>query len=100
MRWCRCRCIGEGWARRFNQSAALAKVISQASGISVLGNALKRVKPTVQQVGLTASERALNVQGAFAVPDRSSVAGRTLILIDDVLTSGATIDACARALNR
>ena len=88
------------WARRFNQSAALAKVISQASGIPVLGNALKRVKPTVQQVGLTASERALNVQGAFAVPDRSSVAGRTLILIDDVLTSGATIDACARALNR
>src|SRR5215472_13842895 len=67
---------------------------------AVLGGALKRVKPTAQQVGLTASERALNVQGAFKVVDRSRVAGRRLVLIDDVLTSGATIDACARALNR
>ena len=88
------------WARRFNQSAALAKIVSQASGVPVVGDALKRVKPTLQQVGLTASERALNVQGAFAVADRSRVAGRRLILIDDVLTSGANIDACARALNR
>src|SRR5216683_717205 len=88
------------WARRFNQSAALAKIVSQASGVAVVGDALKRVKPTLQQVGLTASERALNVQGAFAVADRSRVAGGRLILIDDVLTSGATIDACARALNR
>ena len=88
------------WARRFNQSAALAKIVSQASGVPVVGDALKRVKATLQQVGLTASERALNVQGAFAVADRSRVAGRRLILIDDVLTSGATIDACARALNR
>ena len=88
------------WARRFNQSAALAKIVSQASGVPVVGDALKRVKPTLQQVGLTASERALNVQGAFAVAERSRVAGRRLILIDDVLTSGATIDACARALNR
>ena len=88
------------WARRFNQSAALAKIVSQASGVPVAGDALKRVKATLQQVGLTASERALNVQGSFAVADRSRVAGRRLILIDDVLTSGATIDACARALNR
>jgi predicted amidophosphoribosyltransferase len=53
-------------------------------------------------VGLTASERALNVQGAFRVraEARGEVAGRRLVLIDDVLTSGATIDACARALLR
>ena len=88
------------WARRFNQSAALAKIVSRASGIAVADGALQRVKATAQQVGLTASERALNVQGAFAVPDRSRIAGRRLILVDDVLTSGATIDACARALNR
>ena len=88
------------WARRFNQSAALANIVSQASGVPVVDDALKRVKATLQQVGLSASERAINVQGAFAVVDRSRIAGRRLILIDDVLTSGATIDACARALNR
>jgi ComF family protein len=88
------------WARRFNQSAALAEIVSRETGVPVLGDALKRVKPTLQQVGLTASERALNVQGAFKVADRSRVAGRRLVVIDDVLTSGATIDACARARPR
>jgi ComF family protein len=90
------------WARRFNQSAALAEVVSQASGIPVARDALKRRKSTPQQVGLSVSERALNVQGAFAVParGRAEVVGRRLILIDDVLTSGATVDACSRALLR
>jgi ComF family protein len=90
------------WARRFNQSAALAAVISAASGIKVAHAALARVRPTAQQVGLSRSERALNVQGAFRVPERSGplVAGRRLIVVDDVLTSGATLDACARALLR
>jgi predicted amidophosphoribosyltransferase len=63
---------------------------------------LQRVKSTAQQVGLSRSERARNVQGAFTVPAaaRPSVAGRRLVLIDDVLTSGATVDACARILLR
>ncbi len=90
------------WARRFNQSSALATVISQLSGVPIAHAALRRVKSTVQQVGLTASERAINVQGAFRVPEsaRAEVFGRRLIVVDDVLTSGATIDACARALLR
>jgi len=90
------------WARRFNQSAALAAAISAESGVSVVGSALKRVKPTAQQVGLTRPERALNVQGAFRVPEdgKAAVAGRRLVLVDDVLTSGATVDGCARALLR
>jgi predicted amidophosphoribosyltransferase len=61
------------WARRFNQSAALAKIVSQASGVPVAGDALKRVKPTLQQVGLSASERALRPfarRRAAADPDR------------------------------
>ena len=64
--------------------------------------ALKRVKATAQQVGLSQAERAQNVQGAFRVPTerKAEVAGRRLVLIDDVLTSGATSDACARALLR
>lgn len=90
------------WARRFNQSAALAGAISQACGVSVEQGALKRVRHTPQQVGRSKADRADNVQGAFAVPDeqRIAVSGRRLILIDDVLTSGATVDACARALLR
>ncbi len=87
------------WARRFNQSAILAAAISAESGVPIAAGALKRVKPTAQQVGLSRSERAANVQGAFRVPEgRGAVAGRSLALVDDVLTSGATVDGCARAL--
>ena len=90
------------WSRRFNQSAALAGAISKAAGVPVLHDALKRVRATPQQVGLSKTERADNVQGAFKVPPghKAEVAGRRLVLIDDVLTSGATVDTCARALLR
>jgi ComF family protein len=90
------------WARRFNQSALLAELIAADSRRVVAHGALKRVKATPQQVGLGKSERAQNVQGAFRVPPegKAEVAGRKLLLVDDVLTSGATVDACARALLR
>lgn len=88
------------WARRFNQSAALAKAISEINGVPVLHEALLRVRATPQQVGLSKNQRAENMQGVFRVPDKAAVAGRRLVLIDDVLTSGATVDACARALLR
>jgi len=90
------------WHRRYNQSGALARVIEHASGVKLRGELLQRVRPTEQQVGLSRPQRASNVQGAFKVPaDRQpEIAGRRVILIDDVLTSGATADACARALLR
>ena len=88
------------WSRRFNQSAALAGAISKICGVPLLHDALKRVRATAQQVGLSKTERADNVQGAFRVPDKSQTAGRRLVLIDDVLTSGATADTCAKALLR
>ncbi|MGB6911724.1 MAG: ComF family protein, partial [Pseudolabrys sp.] len=84
------------WARRFNQSAALAGAISAVCGVPVAHNGLKRVSATPQQVGRSRTERADNVQGACVVP----IAGRRLVLVDDVLTSGATIDACTRVLLR
>ncbi|HZS63770.1 MAG TPA: ComF family protein [Xanthobacteraceae bacterium] len=90
------------WARRFNQSAALAQTIAAESGVPVLHDALKRIKATAHQVGLSRSERSSNVQGAFRVSPtgKAQIAGRRLVLVDDVLTSGATVDACARALLR
>ena len=91
-----------GWSRRFNQSGALARVIERQTGVKMASEALRRVRPTEQQVGLSRTQRASNVQGAFRVaPDRKiDIAGRRVVLIDDVLTSGATVDACARALLR
>src|SRR5689334_24527096 len=90
------------WARRFNQAAALATVISRGSGVPVLDDVLRRLRATPQQVGLNRADRAGNVQGAFAVPDarHPAVAGKRLVLVDDVLTSGATADSCTRALLR
>ena len=90
------------WARRFNQSALLADVVAKANGLKVAHRALRRIKATAQQVGLARTERAVNVRGAFAVPKgrRREIEGRRLILIDDVLTSGATLEACAKALKR
>jgi ComF family protein len=91
-----------GWSRRYNQSGVLARIISRQSGVKLASDALRRVRPTEQQVGLSRAQRASNVQGAFKVaPERAAeVQGRRVILVDDVLTSGATADACARALLR
>jgi ComF family protein len=90
------------WTRRFNQSTTLAKTISLLSKVPVAHHVLRRVRATRQQVGLTQAERAVNVQGAFRVPSdrRLEVHGRRLVLVDDVLTSGATLDTCARILLR
>lgn len=90
------------WARRFNQSSALAGAISDICGVPVLHDGIARVRATPQQVGLSKTERADNVQGAFRVPSgqKANVTGRRVVLVDDVLTSGATVDTCARALLR
>jgi ComF family protein len=90
------------WSRRYNQSGALARAIERQSGVRVRGDVLQRVRATEQQVGLSRPQRASNVQGAFKVSaDRQAeIQGRRVVLVDDVLTSGATVDACARALLR
>ena len=90
------------WSRRFNQAATLAQTVSRISDVPVAHDLLKRMRATRQQVGLTQAERARNVQGAFRVPReaRGDVRGKRLLLVDDVLTSGATLDTCARILLR
>lgn len=88
--------------RRFNQSAELARPIAKATGYAYRPELLERSRRTKQQVGLKAKERARNVQGAFRVPtsQRLEVKGQRILLIDDVYTTGATLQACARALRR
>jgi ComF family protein len=90
------------WQRRFNQSSALAHAIAKRSGIAVDDHVLTRARATQPQFGLPRERRAENVQGAFRVPPekRLAVKGRKLVLIDDVLTTGATVDACTKALLR
>jgi ComF family protein len=90
------------WRRRFNQAAILASAIGRETGIPVAMGSLERRQQTQTQVGLSADQRRRNVQGAFAVSAKgvSSIAGRSILLVDDVLTTGATAEACARALRR
>lgn len=87
------------WSRGFNQSELLARVVSRRIGAPVL-NAMKRRKATPPQAGMTSAERRTNVAGAFEVKRRRGIEGRHVLLIDDVLTTGATASACAGALKR
>ncbi len=86
--------------RRFNQAAILAQEVARRSGHAFAPLALLRTRRTASQVGLTRDQRRDNVRGAFAIRDgqKKQVAGRPVILIDDVVTTGATARACARAL--
>ncbi len=90
------------WRRRFNQAALLAAGVSRLSGVPHDPFVLERVKATRQQVGLTAQQRVENVRGAFRVPEpmRARIAGRDVLLVDDVYTTGATVKAASRALLR
>lgn len=83
--------------RGYNQSELLARPLGLAMGIPVDATSLRRTRPTVPQVGLGPDERRDNVRGAFQV-DPTAVDGRHILLVDDVLTTGATMSAAAEAL--
>lgn len=86
--------------RQFNQAAILGQELSHLTAIPFLPDGLKRTRSTPSQVGLSHEERRRNVRGAFAVPwrRRASLAGRCVLLVDDVITTGATVETCARTL--
>ena len=86
--------------RQFNQAALLAREIAGASGVAFDPFVLRKTRSTPTQVGSSARQRAENVAGVFAVPAaaRGRVADRAIVLVDDVITTGATVSACTRAL--
>lgn len=86
--------------RGFNQSLVLARDLARAKCIPVAPQALVRVRPTRPQVGLDPRLRTANVAGAFQVVDAAGVRDRRVLLVDDVMTTGATVQACALALRR
>ncbi len=88
------------FTRRFNQAAILAQELARQRQMAWDPAVLIRVKRTAQQVGLTRDQRMRNVAAAFRVPERAlaRVETRNIVLVDDVITTGATVNACARAL--
>lgn len=94
---------GRLWTRRYNQAAELSRAIGKRTDKPVHPLALQRIRATPSQGAMpSAKARRRNMHGAFQIPDsyQDAIHGRRVLLIDDVLTTGATADACARVLKR
>lgn len=86
--------------RRFNQSQLLAKEVSKSLAIELDCFSLRKVKATASQGGLDRAERLRNVSSCFKVHKQADIADKSILLVDDVLTTGATAEACARELKK
>lgn len=91
---------GRLWQRGFNQSALVASELAKATGLRADPHLLKRVKRTPALKGMSLSQRRRIVSGAFEVQKSAELDGRTVVLVDDVLTTGSTANACAKALHK
>lgn len=86
--------------RGYDQALLLARAVARRLGLPLMKNALRRTRYTLQQTRLSLRERWDNVRGAFDVADPAAVRGLNLLLVDDVMTTGATTSECARTLRR
>ena len=86
--------------REFNQSAMLAHPLSQHLGRPLVLGQLTRTRQTIPQTSLTRKERLTNLRGAFAVTHPETLQGQTILLVDDVMTTGTTLHECAKTLRQ
>jgi ComF family protein len=88
-------------SRRYNQAALLSHALARETGLPVITDALRRIRATPSQAGFTRKGREDNMRGAFLVPKHKHglLKGLSVLLVDDVMTTGATLNACARALH-
>ena len=84
--------------RGYNVPERMARAVAQAVDVPLVPNALYRVSKKRHQVGLSLQERLINVAGAFRVTDPELVEGKQVLLVDDIITTGATVTACTQAL--
>lgn len=84
--------------RGYNQCDYIAKGLSRATGIPVIKNAVKRLKSNETQTHKSRDERWQNVEGIFALSDATLIEGKHILLIDDILTTGATLASCAKSI--
>jgi ComF family protein len=84
--------------RGFNQALLLAKELSRLTGIAYRKKILQKKKPTLPQVNLSGAERERGVRGSFEVIEREELEGRSILLVDDVYTTGATVNECSKML--
>jgi ComF family protein len=86
--------------RGFNQAIELAQPVAREFDLPIITRVLRRVRHTLPQVDLSPEERVKNIEGAFVVRHPERIAGKRLLLVDDVYTTGATLNECARVLKR
>jgi ComF family protein len=86
--------------RGFNQAVLLGRVMSRHLSLPMIPDALVRTRATEPQIELSAAERRVNVRGAFSVNNYEQIAGRGILLLDDVMTTGSTMDECAKELKK
>jgi ComF family protein len=86
--------------RGFNQASLLAGHLARHGSIPMTPDILIRTRPTIPQVELSAEERKTNVNGAFAVKRAADIQGKSILLLDDVMTTGSTMNECAKMLKK
>lgn len=87
-------------SRGFNQARLLARRLAQRTGLPLMNRRLVKVRPTPAQTSLEARDRGINLKGSFRVRKAAGLSGKTVLLVDDVCTTGSTLRECSRALGR